>query len=142
MLIVVETNVFIGACLGQGAAAGVIEQCLAARFVPLMGAALLAEYEDVLGRAAMFQTSRLDANERQELLNIFLACCRWTRIYYGWHPNLRDVGGNHLVELAVAGGASAIVTRNMRDLRSMELNFPGLAVLTPANLLTLKEQLS
>jgi putative PIN family toxin of toxin-antitoxin system len=140
MLIVVDTNVFIGACLGQGAAAGVIDQCLTGRFVPLMGAALLAEYEDVLGRAALFQTSRLNTNERQELLDIFLAQCRWTRIYYGWRPNLRDEGDNHLVELAVAGGASAIVTRNMRDLRSMELKFPGLAVLTPTELLALKEQ--
>ena len=140
MLIVVDTNVFVGACLGQGAAAGVIEQCLAARFVPLMGAALLAEYEDVLGRDALFRTSRLDKDERQDLLDIFLAHCRWTRIYYGWRPNLRDEGDNHLVELAVAGGASVIVTRNLRDLRSMELNFPGLAVLTPVGLLTLKEQ--
>ena len=105
-----------------------------------MGAALLAEYEDVLGRDALFQTCRINANERQELLDIFLAHCRWTRIYYGWRPNLRDEGDNHLVELAVAGGASAIVTRNMRDLRSMELNFPGLAVLTPTGLLALKEQ--
>ncbi len=140
MLIVVDTNVFIGACLGQGAAAGVIEQCLSARFVPLMGAALLAEYEDVLGRAALFQTCCRNADERQELLDIFLAHCRWTRIYYGWRPNLRDEGDNHLVELAIAGGASAIVTRNVRDLSSMELNFPGLAVLTPASLLALKEQ--
>jgi putative PIN family toxin of toxin-antitoxin system len=141
MLVVVDTNVFVGACLGQGAAAGVIEQCLGARFVPLMGAALLGEYEDVLGRAALFQASRLNANERQELLDIFLAHCRWTRIYYGWRPNLRDEGDNHLVELAVAGGASVIVTRNVRDLRAMELSFPGLNVLTPTDLLALKEPL-
>jgi putative PIN family toxin of toxin-antitoxin system len=140
VLIVVDTNVFVGACLGQGAAADVIERCLAGRFVPLMGAALLSEYEDVLGRAGLFQTSRLNTHEREELLDIFLAHCRWTRIYYGWRPNLRDEGDNHLVELAVAGGASVIVTRNLRDLSSMELNFPGLAVLTPTGLLALKEQ--
>jgi len=31
---------------------------------PLMGTALLAEYEDVLGRDALFERSRLDADER------------------------------------------------------------------------------
>ncbi len=100
-----------------------------------MGAALLGEYEDVLGRSALFAKSRLSPAERSELLDIFLATCRWTRIYYGWRPNLRDEGDNHLVELAVAGGATHIVTHNLRDLTGMELRFPGLAVATPTQLL-------
>lgn len=75
-----------------------------------MGAALLAEYEDVLGRSELFARSRLDAAEREELLDIFLARCHWTRVYYRWRPNVPDEGDNHLVELAVAGGAQAIVT--------------------------------
>ena len=82
--------------------------------------------------------SRLSAAERSELLDIFLATCRWTRIYYGWRPNLRDEGDNHLVELAVAGGASHIVTHNLRDLKDMQLKFPGLAVATPTQLLARK----
>jgi predicted nucleic acid-binding protein len=100
-----------------------------------MSAALLSEYEDVLGRAALFEGSRLNLREREELLNIFLATCRWTRIYYGWRPNLRDEGDNHLVELAVAGGAEVIVTHNIRHLKYMELKFDGLALATPAQLL-------
>ena len=69
------------------------------------------------------------------MLDIFLSTCRWTRIYFGWRPNLRDEGDNHLVELAVAGGASHIVTLNIRDLRPMKLRFPGLAIVTPTQLL-------
>lgn len=134
-MIVIDTNVFVGACLGTGAANRVVEACVRQRFQPLMGAALLAEYEDVLGRSALFAKSRLNAAQRSELLDIFLANCRWTRIYFGWRPNLRDEGDNHLVELAVAGGATHIVTRNLRDLRGMELSFPGLAVVTPVQLL-------
>ena len=134
-MIVVDTNVFVGACLGTGASCRVVEACLAQRFQPLMGAALLAEYEDVLGRAPLFAKSRLSTVERSELLDIFLATCRWTRIYYGWRPNLRDEGDNHLVELAVAGGASHVVTHNLRDLKNMELNFDGLTVVTPTQLL-------
>ena len=134
-MIVVDTNVFVGACLGTGASCRVVEACLAQRFQPLMGAALLGEYEDVLGRAPLFAKSRLSAVERSELLDIFLATCRWTRIYYGWRPNLRDEGDNHLIELAVAGGASHVVTHNLRDLKNMELNFDGLTVVTPTQLL-------
>lgn len=135
-MIVVDTNVFVGACLGVGASNRVVEACLVRHFRPLMGAALLAEYEDVLARAPLFTKGRLSAGERSELLDIFLATCRWTRIYYGWRPNLRDEGDNHLVELAVAGGASHIVTHNLRDLKNMELKFPGLTVVTPTQLLS------
>lgn len=140
MLIVLDTNVFIGACLGTGAANRVVEACLLQRFKPLMGAALLAEYEDVLGRASLFVKCRLSASQRSELLDIFLANCRWTRIYFGWRPNLRDEGDNHLVELAVAGGATHIVTLNLRDLKSMELRFPGLEIVTPTQLLAKEPQ--
>jgi len=37
------------------------------------GAALPAEYEDVLGRSALFRSGRLSAGEREELLDILLA---------------------------------------------------------------------
>jgi uncharacterized protein len=40
-----------------------------------------------------------------------------------------------VVKLAVAGGASHIVTLNLRDLKSMELRFPRLGVVTPTQLL-------
>lgn len=36
-------------------------------------------------------------------------------------PNLRDEADNHLIELAVAGGADFIVTRNLRNLQAAEL---------------------
>jgi putative PIN family toxin of toxin-antitoxin system len=135
MKTVIDTNVFIGACLGQGACLAVVKACIEEKIAPLMGVALLSEYEDVLSRDDLFVRSRLDAVERDELLDIFLATCRWTRIYYGWRPNLRDEGDNHLVELAIAGGAKYIVTRNLRDVAKMELLFPSLKVVFPETLL-------
>ncbi|HLF98135.1 MAG TPA: putative toxin-antitoxin system toxin component, PIN family [Methylococcaceae bacterium] len=129
--VVLDTNIFVGACLGQGAAHRVVKTCLLGQCQPLMGAALFAEYEAVLGRAELFATSRLTAAEREELLDIFLAACEWTRIYFAWRPNVPDEADNHLVELAVAGGAAFIVTRNLRDLDRMELKFPGLRVVSP-----------
>lgn len=96
-----------------------------------MGAALLREYEDVLSREVLFNRCRLSSSERGELLDVFLATCRWTRIYFGWRPNLPDEADNHLVELAVAGGASRIVTRNVRHLAASELKFPDIVALPP-----------
>jgi putative PIN family toxin of toxin-antitoxin system len=135
MRIVVDTNIFIGACLGTGTAAEVLAACLQGRCHALMGMALFNEYEDVLGRSKLFSSSRLAAGERAELLDIFLATCEWVKVYYLWRPNLPDDGDNHLVELAVAGGADFIVTRNLRDLRRMELKFPALRVVSPTEFL-------
>lgn len=135
MLIVVDTNIFVAACLGPGASNEVVAACLRGEHAPLMGTTLLAEYEDVLSRAELFRKSRLSPSEREELLDIFLATCSWTRIYYGWRPNAPDEGDNHLVELAVAGGAERIVTRNLRDLRRLELKFPMLVAVTPEQFL-------
>lgn len=100
-----------------------------------MGPALLTEYEAVTSRDELFTRSALSRKEREELLDIFFSICRWTRIYYGWGPNLPDEADNHLIELAIAGGAEVIVTRNKRHLLAGELRFPDLRVLTPEELL-------
>ena len=135
-VIVVDTDVFVSALRGSGAANEVLAGCLRGTFSPLMGAALFAEYEYVLRRSSLFTRSRLSGAEREELFDIFLAAVRWTRVYYAWRPNLRDEADNHIVELAVAGATTAIVTRNVRDFRiGAELKFPGLEILTPMQLL-------
>jgi len=137
-MIVLDTNVFVSACMGAGSSARVVELCLQRRLQPVMGSALLLEYEDVLSRPALFADCRLTAAERDELLDIFLSCCAWTKTYFAWRPNLRDEADNHVVELAVAAGASHIVTWNVRDFTPMELRFPALRLATPAQIL--KEQ--
>lgn len=100
-----------------------------------MGQALFHEYEDLLGRQALFRKSVLSRQERRQLFEAFLGVCEWVQVYYGWRPNLRDEADNHLIELAVAGGASAIVTHNVTDFRQGELQFPEIQILTPAEFL-------
>ena len=75
------------------------------------------------------------AQERQQVLAALAQRGRWVTIYYGWRPNLPDEADNHLVELALAGGAAGIVTHNVRDLGRGELVFEQLRVLTPAQCL-------
>lgn len=127
-----DTDVLVAALLRNGGAArDVLRACLRHHYQPVIGPALMAEYEDVMGRAALFARSTLTTGEREEVLDALLSCCRWVEVFYAWRPNLPDEADNHLIELAVAAQADAIVTRNVRDLARGELKFPALRVLTP-----------
>ena len=134
-MILLDTNVFIGACMGVGASAKVVEMYLREGLRPVMGASLLAEYEDVLHREALFEGCRLNLQQREELLDIFLSSCQWRHTYFSWRPNLRDEGDNHIVELAVAAAVSHVITWNTRDFAAMELRFPALRFISPPQFL-------
>jgi len=130
--IVLDTNVLVAALLrGGGSARAVLRPCLNGGYEPVLGPALFAEYEDVLSRIVLFADSVLSAKERNEVFDGFLNRCRWVEVFYAWRPNLPDEADNHLIELAVAARADAIVTRNLRDVSRGELKFPALRVLTP-----------
>ncbi len=130
--VVVDTDVFVTALLGPGGASReVLRRCLSGVHRPLMGTALYNEFESVLSRPALFRGCILSAPEREALLDAFLRACRWTRIYYLWRPNLPDEADNHVLELAVAGAADALITRNIRDFGGAQLRFPGLRILRP-----------
>jgi putative PIN family toxin of toxin-antitoxin system len=135
MKLILNTNVFIGACLTAGASNSVLAACLKEHHQPIMGNSLFSEYEDVLARTSLFEKSRLSKAEREELFDIFVSRCEWIRVYYQWRPNLRDNPDNHLIELAVAGNAHCIVTRTTRDLEIGQLLFPRILLLTPEQFL-------
>lgn len=133
-LIVLDTNVFVSALRsGGGASRQVLRLVLQGKAMPLFGNALWQEYEDLLGRDVW--TPATTADERRQVLAALAHAARWVNVYYGWRPNLPDEGDNHLIELAVAGHAEAIVTHNVRDLRRGELAWPQLRILTPAQYL-------
>ena len=128
----VDTHVLVAASLRGGPVTRqVLRACLTLEYQPVIGPALLAEYEDVLGRDELFASSTLTAIERGEVLDGFLNRCRWVEVYFAWRPNLPDEADNHLIELGVAARADVIVTRNLRDIAAGELAFPALRVLTP-----------
>lgn len=132
--VVIDTNVFVtGLRSGGGASRQVLRRALDRRLVPQFSNALWLEYEDVLERPIW--TGETSAGERAQVLAALAAAGRWVKIYYGWRPNLPDAGDGHLVELAVAGGARAVITHNVRDLRRGELRWAGFDVLTPAKCL-------
>ena len=131
-----DTNVFVAATTStRGASREVLRRCLLGRYDPLMSQALFAEYESVLARPGLFRRSPVSNEERHALWTAIISRCLWVRVYYLWRPNLPDEADNHVVELAVAGNAEAIVTHNTRDFRRNELRFPGLTVVTPGALI-------
>jgi predicted nucleic acid-binding protein len=132
--VVIDTNVFVaGLRSGGGASRAVLRRALGGSLQPLFGNALWMEYQDLLGRPVWGDATT--AHERHNVLAALARQGRWVTVYYGWRPNLPDEGDNHLIELALAGGAQAIVTHNLRDLRGGELRLGNLRVLTPAQCL-------
>ena len=134
--IVVDTKVFIAAILSPaGENRDVLRACLLGKAIPLMGAALFHEYEDLLGRTDLMKKCRLSSIERKTLLSAFLSVAEWVKVYFLWRPNLPDEADNHLIELAIAGSAATIVTNNLKDLKHGELRFPGLSIQSPKDYL-------
>jgi putative PIN family toxin of toxin-antitoxin system len=142
MKIVVDTNVFVSALLkADSAPRQVIRLCLEGTVMPIIGNALFSEYEDVCNRDQLFSRCPIGRKERMLLLDAFLGSCQWVPIYFLWRPNLRDEADNHVVELAIAGGANVIVTANKRDFAAAELAFPDLQILNAAEFLRWRQNI-
>lgn len=133
--LVIDTSVFVAALRSEGGAAReVLRKALLSIYRPLFGNALWLEYEDLLGRTDVWTSATTHA-ERLQVMAALAARGRWVAVHYGWRPNLPDEADNHLIELAVAANASAIVTQNVRDVARGELVWKDLRVLTPAQCL-------
>jgi len=140
--VIIDTNVFVSALLNaDGAPREVLRLALTAKIKPVFGNALFAEFENVLGRDALFSKSMLSSAERQALFEALLSVSDWVRIYYLWRPNLADEADNHVLELAVAAGAIAIITANKRDFARSELLFPGVRIASASEFLDWRRKL-
>lgn len=134
--IVVDTSVFVSALIGSvGPSRELIRRCLRGEYQPLMGNALFCEYESVINRSEILAKCPLTQEEILVLFQAFLSVSQWVNIYFLWRPNLTDEADNHLIELALAGNASSIVTNNVKDFQNTDLLFPSLSILKPEQLI-------
>ena len=134
--IVVDTSVIVSALIGKrGGSREILRQCLEGKHKPLISNSLFQECEDVTKRKRILAACPLTNNEIRTLLNAYYSTCRWVPIYYLWRPNVPDEGDNFLIELALAGNASHIITNNISDLKNAELKFPSLQIMKPATFL-------
>jgi putative PIN family toxin of toxin-antitoxin system len=114
MRIVIDTNVLIAALRSTaGASHALLMLVYNRRVTPLISVPLMMEYEEVAKRPEMIPC--LSLADIDVALDLFASRAIEQRIYFNWRPFLPDPDDDMLVELAVAGSASHIVTSNLRD---------------------------
>ena len=137
-VVVVDTSVFVAALKSAGGASRqILRLCLAGQLQPVFGQKLFLEFEDLMGRTALFGRCPISKSEREMLFDGLLADCKWVDIHFLWRPNLPDEADNHVLELAIASGATTVITHNLRDFMG-ELKFPEVRICTPATFLNVK----
>ena len=132
--IVLDTNVIIAALRSTtGASHAILEMVHQGRVVPLLSVPLLLEYEEVAKRPGM--VPHLSHEDIDAVLDLFASRAVEQRIWFTWRPFLADPDDDMLVELAMAGSASHIVTGNLRHL--LPACRLGIEVVTPREFLSL-----
>ena len=135
--IVIDTNVLVGALIGQERSANrkLLELCLKGEYQPLISYTLFSEYEDLTNRPSILKLCKRSPEEIDILFDGLLSVCELVKIYYLWRPNLIDEDDNHLVELAIAGNAEILVTHNIKDFQQSQLKFPQLQIKQPQEII-------
>jgi predicted nucleic acid-binding protein len=100
----------------------------------VLSVALALEYE----AKCMLAEHRLPVGLSEKQAGIFIdgliAMAEPVQSYFRWRPQLHDPGDELVLEAAVNGHVSAIVTFNERDLRDAQELF-GIAVMRPGEVL-------
>jgi putative PIN family toxin of toxin-antitoxin system len=137
---VLDTNVLIAALRSRSGASFRLLQTLADddRLQLCLSTALLLEYEEIIAR---FRSELPISDESiREVLDFLCSIAVVPIIYFRWRPTLSDPDDDFLLDLAVAGRCSFVVTFNRRDLQGAE-SF-GVKIVSPAQFLSFLEESS
>ena len=119
MNIVIDTNVVVSAMKSRrGASFKLISLLPDERFSPVVSVPLVVEYQGALMREA---TSTVVTPE--DIIDFVDFLCQVAirqDIFFLWRPSLPDPTDELVLEAAVAGGCSVIVTYNKDDFRGAE----------------------
>ena len=135
MKVVVDTDVVVAAMRSpRGGSAELLRRIDRGQVAMLVSVALALEYEAQCQLAEHRLASGLSAVEVNAFLDGLIAIAEPVKQFFRWRPQLRDPGDELVLEAAVNGRASAIVTFNERDMRGARANF-GIEVLRPGEVL-------
>jgi len=131
---VVDTNVLIAALRSSsGASYQILMAADRGDFQLALSVPLLAEYDDVSARPDMGIT--IPASAVDAIIRRIAMVAHRQQIYFLWRPILPDAKDDMVLEVAIASGATHIVTFNRKDFR-LAAQF-GITVLTPADFIRL-----
>jgi predicted nucleic acid-binding protein len=133
--ILLDTDVIVAAMRSpRGASAELLRRIDQGKATMLLSVALALEYE----AKCMLAEHRLPAGLSEAEAGIFIdgliAMAEPVVSHFRWRPQLHDPGDELVLEAAVNGRASAIVTFNEKDLREARLSF-GIEVIRPGEAL-------
>jgi putative PIN family toxin of toxin-antitoxin system len=130
--LVVDTSVIVAALRSKRGASNKILRLIAVGSLSMsLSVAALLEYEDVLLRND--KIPGYSSSDLHRFLDDICSVARHQEIFFTWRPTLPDPNDEIFLELAVAAGASHIITHNKKDFIGAE-SF-GLRVVCPGELL-------
>jgi len=133
--IVLDTNVVVAGMRSPlGGSAELLRRVDEGTVSIMLTVALALEYEAICTMAEHRLASGLSAAEAQLFVDTLIDMGEAVSNFFRWRPQLRDPGDELVLEAAVNGRASAIVTFNDKDFREARSGF-DIEVLRPGEVL-------
>jgi predicted nucleic acid-binding protein len=130
--VVIDTSVLVSGLRSKtGASFAVLSLLEMGVFEPAVTQALVCEYEAVLRRPHLLPN--LTPADVDAFLNSFLLRCKERRVHFLWRPFLPDFADDLVLEAALAGQATLIVTHNVRHFAGVASM--GIRAVTPGEFL-------
>ena len=127
-----DTNVVVAAMRSPtGASAALLMAARRSELTMLANVALALEYEATCQLAEHQLAAGFDLRQVGIFIDAVLAMVEPVETHFMWRPQLRDPADEFVLEAAVNGQATAIVTFNRRDFGRVPGQF-GIELLTPA----------
>ncbi|MGH8511120.1 MAG: putative toxin-antitoxin system toxin component, PIN family [Gammaproteobacteria bacterium] len=135
MRVVLDTDVVVAALRSPtGASAAILMAALDKRVMLVANVPLVIEYEATCRLAEHRIAAGLNEREVKQFLDAVVAMIEPVETHFLWRPRLRDPADEMVLEAAVNGRATAIVTFNTRDYGKVPNDF-GVEVLLPRDVL-------
>jgi putative PIN family toxin of toxin-antitoxin system len=135
MRVVLDTSIIVAGLRSQlGASNRILAFVAEQRIVPLVTTALFLEYEDVLNRSEQRLATGMSKEDVARFLAALASAAQPVDVHFMWRPQLADSADELVLEAAVNGRATAIVTHNVRDFLPAAKGF-DVEVITPGQLL-------
>jgi putative PIN family toxin of toxin-antitoxin system len=113
---VLDTGILVAALRSRsGASRQLLLAALEREFELLISVPLMLEYEAVLTRPEHLAASGLTSKEVAHVLDDLAGTATPVRLAFRWRPRLPDANDDMVLETAMNGDATAIVSFNVRD---------------------------